>query len=79
MAALAIKETLGADEATVAISFTNGEKLKYTEVVGTCESGNIVTFVKKDKQNLSINTDNINYISFIVRGGNDDDRNTAEY
>lgn len=69
MAALTIKETLGVDEATVAISFTNNEKLEYTGVVGTCESGNIVTFIKKDKQNLSINTDNINYISFIIEGG----------
>lgn len=66
MTAHTIKEMLGVDEATVAISFTNGEKLKYTGVVGTCESNNIVTFVKKDKQNLSINTDNINHISFII-------------
>lgn len=66
MTAHTIKEMLGVDEATVAISFTNGEKLKYTGVVGTCESNNIVTFVKKDKQNLSINTDNINHISFVI-------------
>lgn len=69
MTAHTIKELLGVDEATVAISFTNEEKLKFTGVVGTCESNNIVTFVKKDKQNLSINTDNINYISFIMEGG----------
>lgn len=68
MTAHTIKEMLGVDEATVAISFTNGEKLKYTGVVGTCESNNIVTFIKKDNQNLSINTDNINYISFIMEG-----------
>lgn len=68
MTAHTIKEMFGVDEVTVGISFTNNEKLKYTGVVGTCESDNIVTFIKKDNQNLSINTDNINYISFIMEG-----------
>ena len=61
---------------------TKGQKLEFFAIedsknncLGIVEVDN----AKKDKQNLSINTDNINYISFIVGGGNDDDRNTAEY
>ena len=67
MAAKTIREMLGVDETTALVSFANGERVRFTGIITINEIENIVTLVKKDYGNITINTDNINFISFTTQ------------
>lgn len=59
-----MRELLGADTAIVRVSFTNDDRHTFTGVVSMNEFENNLAIVRKTKECITINTDNMNFISF---------------